>query len=155
MAYICLKCGHIFEEGEQAHWEESRGEFFGRICSESMIGCPLCHGEYEESTPCEICGSEHLEEDLIGGVCDDCIDKHRYDIDMCFKVGKNDTENIEINCFLASIFDKTEIEEILFRELKEAEKCRKIDCEKFIEIDRDWFAERIAEEVRKNENAKG
>ena len=155
MAYICLNCGHIFEEGEQANWEESRGEFWGHACSENMSGCPLCHGEYEESTPCEICGSEHLEEELNGGVCDECIEKYQHDIDMCFKIGSNDTDDVKLNCFLASMFDKEEIEEILFRELKEAQKYRQIDCEKFIESDRSWFAERLAEEVKRDENAKG
>lgn len=155
MAYICLNCGHIFEEGEQANWEESRGEFWGHACSENMSGCPLCHGEYEETMPCAICGSEHLEEELNGGVCDDCIEKYQHDIDMCFNIGSNDTDNVELNCFLASMFDKKEIEEILFRELKEAQKYRQIDCEKFIKSDRDWFAERLAEEVKKDENAKG
>jgi DNA-directed RNA polymerase subunit RPC12/RpoP len=155
MSYKCLDCGHIFEDGEQAHWSESRGEYWGTPCSENMSGCPLCKGEYEETVQCAVCGSEHLEDELNGGVCDECIDSHRYDIDMCFSVGANDTEGVEINCFLASMFDKEEVEEILFRELKEAQKYRKIDCEKFIESDRSWFAEILAKEVEKDENAKG
>lgn len=155
MAYICLNCGHIFEEGEQAHWIESRGEFWGHACSESMSGCPLCHGEYEESKPCEICGSEHLEEDLNNGICDECINKYQYDVDVCYKIGSNDTDTVDLNCFLASMFDKEEIEQILLKELKEAQKYKKIDCKKFIEQDRSWFGERLAEEVKKNENAKG
>lgn len=159
MSYKCLDCGHIFEDGEQAHWSESRGEFWGHACSESMSGCPLCHGEYEESTPCEICGSEHLSDELNGGVCDDCIQKYHHDVDMCFNIGTKDTDKVELNCFLSSMFDKQEIEEILFRELKNEEKYIKelvnLDCEKFVNSNRDWFAERLAEEVKKDENAKG
>jgi hypothetical protein len=151
MAYRCLECGHIFEEGEQARWSESRGEFWGVACSENMSGCPLCKGDYEETTPCKICGSEHLENELSGDVCDECIEKYHHDIDVCFKVGANDTETIEINCFLASMFDKEQIEELLLNALKEKREYMRDyvdkDCEKFVNSDRSWFAENLAKEV--------
>lgn len=152
MAYICLDCGHIFEDGEQAIWEESRGEFWGIPCTEKMDGCPLCHGCYEKSVPCKICGSEHLRDELSGGVCDGCIEKYQHNIDICFAISKNDTESVELNRFLVSMFDKSEIEEILFRELKEAQKCKTLNCIPFIDGDRDWFGEELAKEVNKNEN---
>ena len=159
MSYICLDCGHIFEYGEQVCWSESRGEFWGASCSESVSGCPLCRGEYSESVPCDICGSEHLEEELNNGVCDECIDRYKHDVDMCFKIGSGDTEKIELNCFLASIFEKDAIEQILLENLKIRNQYMKeyvqADCEKFVEKNRDWFAERLAEEVKKDENAKG
>jgi DNA-directed RNA polymerase subunit RPC12/RpoP len=122
MSYICLDCGNIFEEGEQITFQENMGEHFGVSCSKKISGCPLCGGEYEESTPCVFCGSEHLEEDLNGGLCDECIDKYKNDIEMCFKIGQNDDDKVELNCFLASVFDKEDIEKVLFRELKEREK---------------------------------
>jgi hypothetical protein len=149
MAYICLECGHIFEEGEQKTWKENRGECFGVSCFQYLSGCPKCGGEYEESTPCSICGSEQLEEDLNGGLCDECIDKYKNDIHMCFNVGKNDDDDVELNCFLASMFEKREIEEILFEELKKRNKYVTVDCEKFINSDRSWFAERLLEELEK------
>ena len=149
MAYKCVECGHIFEEGEQICWDEDRGEFWGSSCSETMSGCPCCGGSYEETKACEICGSEHLEEDLNGGLCDECIDKYKNDFDMCFKIGKNDYDKVELNCFLASVFEKDEIEEILFEELKKRNKYVTVDCEKFINSDRSWFAERLVEELEK------
>lgn len=159
MAYKCYDCGHIFESGEESFWSESRGEFWGFPCYENVSGCPKCKGEYGETKKCEICGSEHLEEELNECVCDECLEKYQNDIDMCFKVGSGDVENVKLNCFLASMFDKEEMETILFRELKEREKYMKsylqIGCEKFVNSDRSWFAERLSEEVKKNENAKG
>ena len=149
MSYICLDCGHIFEEGEQTERSENRGEYWGVSCFQYLSGCPKCGGEYEESTPCAICGSEHLEEDLNGGLCDSCIDNYKNNIDMCFKVGKNDDDNVELNCFLASMFEKSEIEELLFEELKKRNKYVTVDCEKFINSDRSWFAERLVEELEK------
>lgn len=155
MFYKCLKCGHIFEEGEQANWYEHGGEYWGAPFLVNMVGCPICRGEYQKTTPCEICGSEHLEHELSNGVCDECIDEYKNDIDMCFKIGSTDTEEVELNCFLASLFDKQEIEQILFRELKEGEKYGKIYCEKFIKKYRNLFSERLVEEVKYNENSKG
>ncbi len=155
MAYRCLECGHIFEEGEQARWSESRGEYWGTPCSEEMSGCPICKGEYEETTPCEICGSEHLEYELTGGVCDECVENYKYDIEMCYKVGEECKEDVELNGFLVSIFGKCKIESILWRELlKQQEKNGHVDCTPFIESDRDLFSERLVEEVKKNENGK-
>ena len=149
MSYICLDCGNIFEEGKQITFQENMGEHFGEKVYKKITGCPICGGEYEESTPCSICGSEHLEEDLNGGLCDECIDKYKNDFDMCFKIGKNDDDKVELNCFLASVFEKDEIEEILFEELKKRNKYVTVDCEKFINSDRSWFAERLVEELEK------
>ena len=153
MTYKCLECGHIFEEGEQARWSESRGEYWGVPCSEEMLGCPLCKGEYEKTVSCEICGSEHLGDELIGGVCEECIDLYKHNIDMCYKIGEKETESVEINCFLASMLEKEEIEKILFDAVKKKHSALKefveYDCERFVKSDIMWFAERLAEEVKK------
>ena len=153
MAYKCVECGHIFEEGEQIRWDEDRGEFWGSSCSETMSGCPRCGGFYEETKSCEICGSEHLENELLNGVCEDCIDEYKNDANMCYKIGETDKDNIKLNSFLTAMFDVEEIEKILFKEL--VKNTDKIDCSDFINVDRSWFAERLAEEVKKDENAKG
>ena len=152
MAYKCLDCGHIFEEGEQAHWSESRGEFWGMSCSEEMSGCPLCRGAYEKATPCEICGSEHLEDELNSGVCDECIDAYRKDFDACYKLSVGDTVKIEINALLASLFDVSDIEQILKEYIRD--RWQDVDCSPFIDEDKSWFGERLVEEVKKNENSK-
>lgn len=149
MAYKCYDCGKVFEYPDV--WEESRGEFWGFPAYESMSGCPYCQGDYKEAIPCKICNSECFEDELESDVCSECIEKYQYDIDMCFKIGANDTDKVELNCFLASMFEKEEIEEILFKKLKEEEKYKRVDCKKFIESDRSWFAERLLEELEKEE----
>jgi transposase-like protein len=49
----CKDCERTFDESEIATWEESRGEFWGMPCTETMSGCPFCHSgdieEYQES----------------------------------------------------------------------------------------------------------
>lgn len=58
MSYLCLDCGSEFDE--PASWQESRGEFWGMPCSETMYGCPFCHGDYVEV---EYANIEEIEEE--------------------------------------------------------------------------------------------
>ena len=152
MAYRCLDCGHIFEEGEQARWNESRSEFWGVACSENMSGCPLCKGEYEETVRCAVCRAEHLEDELNGGVCDECIDEYRKNFNACYELSIGETTTIEINSLLASLFDVSDIEQILKEYIRD--RWQDVDCSPFIDEDKSWFGEKIAEEVKKNENGK-
>lgn len=155
----CVECGHVFSEYELNTWEESRGEHFGIPCYEKMSGCPICEGDYEETVECDICGENHLSSELTSGICEDCIKTYQHDVDMHFKIGANDTDSIELNCFLASVFTKEDIELILLNALKSRKEYSKkqveSDCERFIEYNREWFAEMLAEEVKKNEVGKG
>lgn len=144
MSYKCIECGNIFECGEQESWVEPHGEM--------LCGCPLCHGNYEETVSCAICGSEHLEDELNGGVCDECVDEYRKDFKTCYNISLCEEEQISINAFLASIFDKSDIEAILIEYIKE--RMPDVDCGKFIDSDISWFGERLAEEVKKNERKK-
>lgn len=153
MAYKCLECGHIFDEGEQAVWSESRGEFWGIPCSEEMSGCPLCKGEYEKTVQCAFCDSEHLEDELFGGVCDECIDEYRKDFNSCYELSFGETTEIKINSLLASLFEVSDIEQILKEYIRD--RWQDVDCSPFIDEDKSWFGEKIAGEVKKDENAKG
>ena len=144
MAYKCIDCGHIFEEGEEARWVEPHGEM--------MDGCPLCRGVFEQTIPCEICGAEHLEDELNGGVCEECIDECRNDFNTCYKISFGETREIKINALLASLFDASDIEQILIEYIRDRQ-CD-VDCSQFIDSDISWFGERLAEEVNKSENSK-
>ena len=150
MAYKCIACGNIFEEGEQAVWYETHG--FDLPPYEKWSGCPLCKGAYEETVKCAVCRSEHLEDELSGGVCDECIDEYRKDFNSCYEMSIGEKTNIEINSLLASLFDVGDIEQILKEYIRD--KWQDVDCSPFIDEDKTWFGERLAEEVKKNENAK-
>ena len=148
MAFKCLDCGHIFEEGEQARWEEYHPYGMG-YAVESFSGCPICNGSYEETKQCEICGGEFLEDELLGDcVCEDCVEEYKRDLETCYKIAETASkEKIKINPLLVSAFDITEIEEILYQQLESVKD--NIDCSAFINEDKDWFAEKLAEEVNK------
>lgn len=153
MAFKCLECGHIFDYGEELRWEECVGTYGESPAFEKHSGCPLCKGEYEETKRCEICGSEHLDDELFGGVCKECIDEYRKDFKSCYEISFGEKEKIKINSLLASLFEPSDIEAILIKHIKT--NCPDIDCSKYIDNDIDFFAERIIEEVNKHENAKG
>lgn len=71
MAYKCLECGHIFEDGEQVTWQENHGFADGPY--ESFSGCPVCRGDYDKTFPCKVCGSEVWEEEIYDGFCLHCL----------------------------------------------------------------------------------
>ena len=67
--YICLECGHVFDE--PTTWSESRpyGEGYAY---EGFSGCPCCQGGYEEAFECEFCGEYFSKDDLDNGCCEKC-----------------------------------------------------------------------------------
>lgn len=145
MSYKCKKCGHIFDDGEEKVYIEPHGE--------EWYGCPLCKGDYEKTVRCSICGSEHMEDELNGGVCDECIDEYRNDFNTCYEVSFGEITEIQINSLLASLFDVSDVEQILKEYIRD--RWQDVDCSPFIDEDKSWFGERLAEEVKKCENAKG
>ena len=150
MAYKCLECGHIFDEGEQAIWEEHHPYGMG-TASEEFSGCPVCKGDYEETKQCKFCKGEFLEEELNGGfVCDECLEEYRRDLKMCYAVAESGKDEILINSLLVALLSVDEIEEILYRELEN--RGIDVDCLPYIDQDRDWFASKLVEEVKKNEH---
>ena len=148
----CLECGHVFSEYDLNTWEESRGEHFGIPCYEKMSGCPICEGDYEETVQCAVCGSEHIEDELFGGVCSECIDEYRKDFNACYEISIGETKEIKINALLASLFDVSDIEQILKEYIRD--KWKDVDCSQFIDEAIQWFGEKISEEVKNGENSK-
>lgn len=76
--YKCTECGTLFEEGEEAVWQESRGEFWGMPCSETMRGCPECRGDYEKAFKCQKCEGWCFEDELVDGLCQECQEEILY-----------------------------------------------------------------------------
>lgn len=132
----CVDCGCVFDFEDRANWTEDFGE--------SNSGCPTCGGGYEEAVKCDCCGEWFLEDELSGGVCDSCIDSNRFDVDVCYQLGKKDMVKIEINGLFYNLFSEKEINEILWNYLTDNGTVKKVDCIKFINEDRRWFGESLA-----------
>ena len=150
--YKCLTCGHLFDYGEEKVTKEYRGECFGFPTYEDVTSCPICGGNFEKTKKCKICGSEHLEEELKGCVCEECINNYRNNFDICYKISIGETTEIKINSLIASIMDELDIEAVLLNYIKKG--IDSVDCSPFIDYDINWFGEKLVEEVKKNENGK-
>ena len=143
--YRCNNCGNLFEIGEEAHWVDTHGFADGK--GEQMSGCPLCKGDFSETTPCKSCGSERFTEDEMEScICEDCIVNYSKNFDFCVKLGEKETENIKINGAIASLFSEKEINDIL---IEAAKKIENVSFEKFAEEDKGWFAQMIEDEVER------
>lgn len=154
MMYRCLECGHTFEDGEQGTCVEHYGEFWGEPCSESFSCCPMCNGDYVELEECKRCGEFFESCDLTDGMCKNCVEELGNDVETCYEVAETEKQSVKINCFLAEMFTPEDINEILLDVLLSKEKCGcKVDCQKFIDSDPVWFAERL-NEVLDNEKKK-
>ena len=92
---------------------------------------------------CEICGRGFDEDELICGVCDDCIAEA--DFERCLEVNGDEKEDIAINALVVSLLDESEINNILIQHLREANKTAPLDCSYYKNSDKSWFAEQLKE----------
>lgn len=94
LMFKCGECGHVFEAGEERVWTETSGE--------TLYGCPMCSGGFQESFPCKICGSHDKD-----------VNDH-----FCMKCAVNVKNRME--AFLDSEFTKAERE--LLNEIYDGEE---------------------------------
>lgn len=133
--YVCFECGKNFLEFST--WTEPHGE--------KMCGCPYCHGAFDDGVKCEICGEYFTEEELINGVCEECIDDYGNNFETCLEISRGEKEDIKINAFLASVLSIEEIEEVLIEYIKNEKP--NVNCKKFINEDINWFTEKLREVI--------
>lgn len=74
MYYICVDCGHIFEDGEYDIRVEHH-PYGDTTADEHFAVCPVCGGDFEEAGICACCGGAFYEDDLIAGhYCEECVE---------------------------------------------------------------------------------
>lgn len=82
MKYICVDCGHIFEEGEEATIVEHHP--YGDTTADEYIAvCPICGGDFEEAGICKCCGGAFYEDNLIAHYyCKECVEDYMTEENM-------------------------------------------------------------------------
>ena len=45
MRFYCLDCGRYMNQSDLKEVQESRGEYWGTLCYETMVYCPYCDGD--------------------------------------------------------------------------------------------------------------
>ena len=163
--YICKACGEVINEAEIVSKREEVAEGY----YENYGVCPHCESDaLYEAEQCERCGEWFPIDDMVEGYCQDCAEEilHSYDYDAegIYKVTKGETEHVDINSFLASVFSDVEIEDILLDKAIERAKTDKqfgLDLYKFdwyIREDKEWFLEHYTDmkerEAKKNATVK-
>lgn len=137
--YKCLHCGHEFEEIDRRHYDRGTG-----VWEEY---CPNCGSEdFEECFKCAVCDENFVEEEMIGcHVCKDCLDKSVTFVNA-LRYGKERTESVEINGFLAWCFSPEQIESILLKNLQtESQDWRQRMTREFCTDDKYDFADFLSE----------
>ena len=123
-AYICERCGRLLEGNET------------ELSYDDTLVCRVCGGEAVPAYRCEIC-EEIVPEDEIKGcehkVCSGCIEKKRFDLDFCKKVGESEGSECCLNSFLASFFTESEINDLMMEALKERAKISPVDGLKYLD----------------------
>lgn len=125
--FRCEKCGEVFEDLRDLSKEIEKIEYGDKTYYETNLQC-FCGGDLEEIHKCKFC-SEFIEKDKE--ICDKCLT-----MEKCFEIGEEHRQCLELNGFVANMFNTSEIEEILMRELKEAQELggiNKYDLEDYLE----------------------
>ena len=126
--FICSECGREYEDD---------------IAYRLNYDCRKCGDRLEEAKTCEICGEYHIEDELVGGMCESCIDEYRHNVDACMVVAlEAPKEEIKINALLASLFDEKDIEAKLLEQIKKNNPHE--DSSPFIDKDISWFAVKVS-----------
>lgn len=78
--FVCIECGHVFNEEGASVWTESRGEYWGSPCHEEMDGCPKCGGSYAQTYECDCCGEwivdKYIKTEDGCRYCSECYFEH-------------------------------------------------------------------------------
>lgn len=149
--YQCDKCGKQYDELPRAVQEsfEMWGHRF-RYSDGRMLECTAiqpngkrCGGDLFEIKKCNFCGEDFPANKIFNGLCRDCVIEST-DLDTAIKSGKNNTEYVEINGFLSSMFPKYEINQILTEHLKGTEqKYIKDNLADYVDANVEYFSERV------------
>ena len=97
--YRCCECGNLFEESEQATWEERHG--LDSPPYETWSGCPVCKGDYEEVHQCKECGDWHAEDELYDGWCETCL-RETINYDTFFEYCEANKDEQYLDIFMMS-----------------------------------------------------
>ena len=119
------------------------------------MGCINCGRKHVAVHHCELCGDvidedcNHWNEDGEHEYCDDCYHKAiKYDesltVDNMKDYGNRYAEAVEINGFLKYLYDKDEIEELLWKDFCAMPKEKQIDClHEYVQEDEEDWVEKL------------
>ncbi len=118
--YYCEFCESFIEEEDLPRYTQSHPYGMGSAEEEIVeYECPNCHSDLIKARLCPICNEEYIKDD--DDLCDTCFEKN-CTIENCVEMGKEATEEYELNGFLASVYSKDEIEDCLLADFAKMPK---------------------------------
>lgn len=144
---ICDRCGNVINESdaEIIHEKDYINCGCGKICirdDEFLEDC-FCGGTFVDATECEFCGEWFNGE---GNVCESCINEYST-FGNALKMGAETDciESIKINGYLAYEFSENQINEILERELRQANEIAQLKYKDYLKSEIDYFLNWLSE----------
>lgn len=139
--FICLDCHAEFDRPTEKHE--------GGYPEEPTYHCPCCGSmEFYEAQECVECGAVKFVDNLLHGMCDDCINIAADDMRQAYEYGADRTLAVELNGVLAFALTKVQIEAILTNYLMNNGDFA-ADCKKYALDDKVDFAEWLADRRNK------
>lgn len=115
--YICERCGDLQEEMPVTrYYDKVDGNHWASGYITEPEEC-YCGGNYVEAKRCPICGDYIPETQEI---CEICL-RENANIDNAILCGKEDTCELQINGYFATIYTEEEINDILEKYARENE----------------------------------
>jgi hypothetical protein len=157
--FKCDSCGRTYSEDELPTFTEDYGYDTGigwLACPQTFVESCSCGGEFEEATMCEDCGNYFLSDEIYNARCEDCLSENMT-LENALLVGAENKEKIEINGYLADEFTADQINEILKRELMEAQRVfpGSLNYKRYLQNDISYFADWLDKEQKKGSDSDG
>lgn len=112
---ICEDCGRTLHEDDLVTQKSYVSDYAGG-CYEEYSTCP-CGGDVEEAEMCVCCGEYFKKDELTDGICEDCL-KEQMSVDNAIEAGNEAKVTVELNGFLASVFNESVIERLMLDEFE-------------------------------------
>ena len=129
MSYICLHCGHHFNEPHNRYnrrWSDS---------DDSEATCPNCGSvDFEEAGHCIKCDEYFPLDQMVGSICKSCIEK-RMTVPNAYRYGWKNTPEDGINDFVNHSWSPRQASEELLK------SCTPEDARRYLSEDLYDFSE--------------
>ena len=132
---VCARCGTVIEDSELQYDYEDYGEEVALPCR--------CGGDFVEATQCSICG-EWFDNDGLHGVCECCFEEYET-VGEALAMGEENTEDVDINGFIATVLTKEQINNILTKWVEENFTDHSSAVIKYCENDKSYYSDWLAE----------
>lgn len=144
---VCNYCGTVIDERDLKTRTQIHDYTDLQPLKETIVDydCEHCgKGEYVKAAECKVCGTWFNDEAGLG-VCDCCLENAET-FENAVKLGREDTKDIEINGFLASLFSTEKINDIIeqYAEQHFTDHCSEISA--YFWKNKTYLAEMIIEE---------